>query len=118
MSREPLARMRSWTTGTPLAVTSVVKVSSVDLRHLSARQWDRLADLLADEKTIAATLTQDVPEPGEQTQLATLLDGKVIPALAPYSPSPPGKNRPCPCGSGKKRKLCCDRAAGPSRRSG
>jgi hypothetical protein len=33
--------------------------------------------------------------------------------LAPRPPSPPGRNEPCPCGSGKKYKKCCALAQRP-----
>jgi ferredoxin len=38
-----------------------------------------------------------------------------VPALAAVAAAPPrvGRNEPCPCGSGKKYKKCCGRAAGP-----
>lgn len=45
---------------------------------------------------IAATLRSPVRE---------LLAGKLPPAAAPADRS--GRNQPCPCGSGRKRKVCC-----------
>ena len=118
MSREPLALMAAWARGTTPAGDPLVSLSSVNLCDLSDDEWERLAELLADEDTCAARLTRDLPEPGERTQLAALIGREEIPGLRPYLPSPPGKNRPCPCGSGKKRKVCCDRQDGPSRRTG
>ena len=43
-------------------------------------------------------------------------DEEMLDAVFPEGPvpaKPPGRNDPCPCGSGKKYKKCCGRAAGP-----
>jgi tetratricopeptide (TPR) repeat protein len=108
MDPTPIALMAVWEQGTTSG-TPVVGLSSVDLRELSDAAWDRLAEFLLDKRLIKAGLTLDMPEPGEHTQLAALLcrrESSVM-AVRPYTPPPPGRNRPCPCGSGKKRKLCC-----------
>jgi len=46
------------------------------------------------------------------TAALALNDGPVLPRLPPplkhgVGRRSPGWNKPCPCGSGKKRKLCC-----------
>jgi tetratricopeptide (TPR) repeat protein len=111
LSPQPLALMACWSRGTA-GRDPVVSVSSVDLRRLADAAWDRLGEFLGEETVVAARLTTDVPDPREESQLAELLARRTHAQRAwvrPYLPSPPGKNRPCPCGSGKKRKMCCDR---------
>ncbi len=102
----PLALMAVWSRG-DVGGDPVVSVSSVDLRELSDTESERLAEFLVDKKVLRAGLTSEVPEPGEHTQLAALLSRRDSAGLRPYIPAPAGRNRPCPCGSGKKRKLCC-----------
>jgi tetratricopeptide (TPR) repeat protein len=104
----PLALMASWERGT-MGGDPMIALSSVDLRELSDDAWDRLAEFLLDKRLITVGLTLELPEPEERTQLAALLSRRESPVLGvrPYTPPPPGRNRPCPCGSGKKRKVCC-----------
>jgi hypothetical protein len=86
----------------------VVLMSSVDLRRV--RNWDGLTALLASDDLVAARVSDEVPT--EQTALGAALETELV----EYTPSQPvvreaprvGRNDPCPCGSGKKSKRCCD----------
>ncbi|NIW38338.1 MAG: hypothetical protein GWN32_18265, partial [Gemmatimonadetes bacterium] len=40
-------------------------------------------------------------------------DGLLSPPAPMARESRPGRNDPCPCGSGRKHKLCCGRPGGP-----
>jgi len=70
---------------------------------------------------LAVALTASLPAeqlyfPATDLALAPAFDGEAAIALARFAPPPPtqvrtvekpGRNAPCPCGSGKKYKLCC-----------
>jgi len=121
-SGEPLALLVVWT-GPARTTDRIVNLSSVDLR--TVRRWDRLANLLASDAIVGASLTQDLPEErctilGELLESDAPIGGQLPrrgafaaarglpPASAPAS-AKVGRNEPCPCGSGKKYKKCCGR---------
>jgi len=71
-----------------------------DFKRISALQEAELAALVI-RTCLSSGMSSHVAyaEPGGQTRSPT------EPAKAPR----PGRNDPCPCGSGKKFKLCCGR---------
>ena len=65
---------------------------------------------------VATHLKIDIEE--YDTRIRTFIPyyEEMLDAVFPEGPvpaKPPGRNDPCPCGSGKKYKKCCGRAAGP-----
>jgi len=76
------------------------------LHELAATPTDELISMDLDEDLenlapdIIPTLVQDLHQ-------ARLAQAKPMPRAANHSPGKPGRNDPCPCGSGKKFKKCC-----------
>jgi hypothetical protein len=111
----PMVLTAGWSSGV-VRGQPVVNLSAVDLRALERR--DGLGPFLARPEVILLRMTADLPEEGT-TRLHDLLergadgalpDGALPPTLstpAPIRVAPkPGRNEPCPCGSGKKYKKC------------
>lgn len=82
----------------------------------------RIRGMQARQATLEETLpqAQQGPSPEELEQMAADGDGSASDAMAratrpsnqPYRSGPKvGRNDPCPCGSGKKYKKCCGKAA-------
>ena len=94
----------------------MLSLSSVDLSKVD--NFGRLAEFVGSDDVLALDLTPALPE-FEPTILQRLLAGEDFdPAgadgsaehawAAPVRAAPKvGRNAPCPCGSGKKRKRCC-----------
>ncbi|MFZ4580273.1 MAG: SEC-C metal-binding domain-containing protein [Myxococcota bacterium] len=110
-----LALMAAWNSGM-VRGQPVVSASSVDVRKI--RDFKRLGTFIIRDDVIALALTNELPA-DEPTQLQLLLDGQedfvrreaTAAAREPMQPARgtrgPGRNEPCPCGSGRKYKRCC-----------
>jgi len=74
-----------------------------DPRHLSVlcAGWRRFYDHCRERlERLAATV---------RAEQAARADPQPAPQPAPAPSRPPGRNDPCPCGSGRKYKKCCGR---------
>jgi len=112
----PMALTAIWEAGFKLKKDPVVNMSAVDLRRL--RNFDALADFLCRPGLRVVDLTPELPK-DKPTNLERLLNGDesfqggvlfenaYAPVEPVRSPKKPGRNEPCPCGSGKKYKRCC-----------
>ena len=86
----------------------------------SAAAWSRLAPLIAvarnesdlDSAEVNALEEHATTQLTEAVQLLyaarTRLAGASAPVASAAMPGKVGRNDPCPCGSGKKHKRCCD----------
>ena len=118
--RPPLALVATWRRGRQRD-RAVIDFSGVDLRRVE--RWDRLADMLADDKFVAIEFTDELPD-SSPTRLEHLINsGDRSSVPDPDMPGPAvsggggqqvlrsgekvGRNDPCPCGSEKKYKHCC-----------
>jgi len=117
MSSENVALMAAWSGGERRG-QPVVNVSSIDLRKV--QDWPVLAEFLTDESMLNVSLTDELPD-DDPTLLERHLASRSAHASRPVASVPApgrpfirnskkiGRNRPCPCGSGKKYKKCCGR---------
>jgi len=80
-----------------------------DLNSILAHRQDRLLRLLESVRAKTPARIQDTPAPVPIFAASVptpMFDSVTVPQA---SSSKPGRNDPCPCGSGKKYKKCCGR---------
>jgi hypothetical protein len=116
---DPIALMAAWSHGDDSE--PVLTMSAVDLAKVQS--FERLADLVAAGFFVALMLTPELPEDDPTILQRLLTTGSSRHAASAERevmflqsqatprkvPAAVGRNRPCPCGSGKKYKRCCAR---------
>ncbi len=114
----PLALRAAWGAG-QVGGSATVNMSEIDLRRI--RDWDRLAELFANEVFAVVQFTSELPE-DTPTMLERLINqpdpmpsslsrsaraGHASGTYVKPADEEVGRNDPCPCGSGRKYKKCC-----------
>jgi hypothetical protein len=90
-------------------LTAALSQKYPNLNLILKKQQHKLMRLLQKAKgqTVAEAMTETETEPPVYNAVAVPIPES---SLSPQpSPRKPGRNEPCPCGSGKKYKKCCGR---------
>lgn len=87
-------------------MTSLNALAHSTLRRLlESPDTPPAVQLRAAQTVLKSVPAEPAPEPESLTSLERL--ESLIPETFRYSTRKPGRNEPCPCGSGRKFKFCC-----------
>lgn len=97
--------------GDPAAIPALrAQLDKFQQRTIGQAEWIDVSQLCAAIENLGGSLTHEeraLLQKNMPEGLRRSADGKMAPRLQAVRAPTPGRNDPCPCGSGKKYKKCC-----------